>query len=137
VTSVEAPALLDPALIAVDDGEPSLRGWRCAACRRLAFGVKHVCPTCGSREGRETRLARTARLETWTRVFAQTEYVVGYALVGDGEDDQEVRVFAPLEVADEASLEPGQQVEIRFRTGTIVWGDERLHQYFVPGGRDG
>jgi uncharacterized OB-fold protein len=140
VTAVEAQgvaAVLDEALIAVGPGGPALRGWRCGSCGRLAFGVKRICPTCGARGGRETRLERTARLETWTRVLGKTEYIIGYGLVGDGEDEQEVRVFAPIDVPDEGRLRPGQPVDIRFRTGIIVWGDERLHHYFAPGGADG
>jgi uncharacterized OB-fold protein len=126
-------SVLDPALLAVDEPGPgpALRGWRCGSCGRLAFGLRRSCPTCGARGGRETLLERRGRLETWTRVFGETEYVVGYALVGDGEDDQEVRVFGPIDVADESGLAPGQELEVRFRTSALPAG-ERLHHYFAP-----
>jgi uncharacterized OB-fold protein len=130
--AVESPPqdapVLDAALVAADGG---LRGWRCDSCHRLVFGVKQICPNCGGRHGRETRLEQRARLETWTRVFGATDYIVGYCLVGDGEDDQEVRVFGPIDVTDEASLEPNQELEIRFKSSQLPNG-ERLHHYFVP-----
>jgi len=127
-------AVLDEALIAVGD-RPALRGWRCASCGRLAFGIKRICPTCGANEGRETRLEGVGALETWTKVFGQSAYVIGYGLVGDGEDDQRVRVFGPVEADGEGDLVPGLPVEIRFRVGTTVWGDERVHHFFAPEAR--
>jgi uncharacterized OB-fold protein len=134
VDDERATAVLDEALIAVGPAGPALRGWRCNSCGRLAFGIKRRCPTCGARDGRETRLESVGVLETWTRVFGQTEYVIGYAQVGDGEDEQRVRVFAPIDVADESELESGRPVELRFKVGTTVWGEERLHHSFAPGG---
>jgi uncharacterized OB-fold protein len=128
-------AVLDQALIAIEGGAPALRGWRCGSCGRLAFGVKRICPTCGAHEGRETKLQGVAALETWTRVFGQDDYVIAYALVGDGEDEQRVRVFAPVEAQDESALRPGLPVEIRFKVGTTVWGDERIHHFFTPEAR--
>jgi uncharacterized OB-fold protein len=130
-------AVLDDSLMAVGPTGPALRGWRCNSCGRLALGIKRLCPTCGSREGRETRLEAVGALETWTRVLGETAYVIGYAQVGDGEDEQRVRVFAPIDVADETGLRSGQPVELRFRVGTTVWGQERLHHVFTPGGIDG
>ena len=136
--AVEGPAeappapVLDASLLAlVAADSPVLRGWRCDSCHRLVFGVKLICPRCGSRDGRETRLEQRGRLETWTRVVGKTEYIVGYCLVGDGEDDQEVRVFGPLDVADESALRPNQPVEIRFKSSELAHG-ERIHHYFVP-----
>jgi hypothetical protein len=64
-------------------------------------------------------------------VFGATDYIVGYCLVGDGEDDQEVRVFGPIDVTDESSLEPNQELEIRFKSSELPHG-ERLHQFFTP-----
>jgi uncharacterized OB-fold protein len=132
-----ATAVLDEGLILAAPAGPVLRGWRCDSCGRLTFGVKRRCPTCGARSGRETRLESVATLETWTRVHGETEYVIGYGIVGDGADDQRVRVFAPIEVTDDSTLRAGQPVQIRFRVGTTVWGEERLHHYFAPEGADG
>jgi uncharacterized OB-fold protein len=129
-------AVLDGALILAPPDGPHLRGWRCAMCSRLAFGVKRLCPTCGHDGGRETRLEGHGTLETWTRVVGRTEYVIGYALVGDGVDEQRVRVFGPIDVANDDTLRVRQTVQVRFKVGNTVWGDERLHHYFVPEGPD-
>jgi uncharacterized OB-fold protein len=130
VVAPTAPPL-DGALIGSDPEGPYLRGWRCGRCARLAFGARRICATCGSPEGRETRLAAAGRLETWTRVVGRSEYMIGYGLFGDGEDDQEVRVLGPLDVSDEGELEHGQALELRFRVGELAAG-ERLHHYFAP-----
>jgi uncharacterized OB-fold protein len=126
-------AVVDPALIeSLPGGDLALRGWRCDSCGRLALASPERCPVCGARGGRTTHLGRTARLQTWSRVMADPPYIVGYALAGDGEDDQEVRVFGPLAVDDEGRLRVGQQVAIGFRTGVTTRGRERAHHYFAP-----
>jgi uncharacterized OB-fold protein len=131
VTAAAAP-VLDGALIATDSQSgTSLRGWRCERCHALAFGVRRICARCGSSKGHETRLSETGRLETWTRVAGRSEYVVGYGLFGDGEDEQVVRILGPIDLADEGVLAHGQAVKVRFKVGQVTSG-ERLHHYFVP-----
>jgi uncharacterized OB-fold protein len=129
----EAAPPLDPALIEpLPDGEAALRGWRCGSCGRLTLGARDLCPLCGSREGRATHLEPEGTLQTWTHVATEHDYVIAYALAGDGEDDQEVRVFGPVDVDDENELSVGQRLEIRFRSGPTPKGTTKLHHYFVP-----
>lgn len=128
----DAPPL-DPALIEpLPGGDAALRGWRCDSCGRLTLGARELCPLCGAREGRATHLASEARLQTWTHVATERDYVIAYALAGDGEDEQEVRVFGLVDVDDEDELSFGQRVEIRFRDGPTPKGNALLHHYFVP-----
>src|SRR4051794_968279 len=71
--------VLNPAFIALEEaGGAALRGWRCGDCGHLAYGIKRICPLCASRAGRETRLADSAVLQTWTSVPGDTPYVIGY-----------------------------------------------------------
>jgi uncharacterized OB-fold protein len=129
----EAAPPLDPALIEpLPGGEAALRGWRCGSCGRLTLGARELCPLCGSREGRATHLEPEASLQTWTHVAGEQGYIIGYAMAGDGEDEQEVRVFGLLDVDDEGELSFGQRLAIRFRSGPTVKGNSRLHHYFVP-----
>lgn len=126
-------AVVDAALIELlPGGRLALRGWRCETCGRLALASPELCPVCGARGGRTTHLAATARLQTWSRVVADPPYIIGYALAGDGEDGQEVRVFGPVAVDDEDRLQVGQAVAIGFRTGQTARGRERVHHYFAP-----
>ena len=129
------PPVFDPALVRTEpDGRYSLIGWRCSRCGRLAFGTRNVCPLCGFQGGRETRLSSISHLETWTRVVRhEGDYVVGYCLIGDGEDKQEVRVFGPIDVSDERLLSGGQPLEIRFDTSEIG-GLRRVHHVLTPRG---
>ena len=91
-----------------------------------------MCAICGASSGRETRLCGVGTLETWSRIVDKAgDYIVGYALVGDGADDQFVRVFGPIDAHDEATLRAGEPVAIRFGSRDVD-GGPRVHQYFVP-----
>jgi uncharacterized OB-fold protein len=124
--------LFDDSLIArgqVDD-DLSLIGWRCTRCARLSFGARRMCPFCGARSGRTTRLQDYGWLETWTTVSAKEHcYTVGYCMVGDGEDHQEVRVFGPLAVDDEAQLRSRQRIRVGFDQSEIA-GRNSVHHVF-------
>ena len=124
--------LFDDSLIArgeVDD-DLLLIGWRCTRCARLSFGARRMCPFCGARSGRMTRLQEHGWLETWTTVSAKEHrYTVGYCMVGDGEDDQEVRVFGPLVADDEAHLRSRQRIRIGFDQSVIA-GRTSVHHVF-------
>jgi uncharacterized OB-fold protein len=136
MTGAEPPVRpIDDRLLRVEP-EVVLRGWRCARCRRLSLGARETCPLCGNRAGRETSLLPTAVLETWTRVAATPSYVVAYARLGDGEDDQSVLLLGPIDVEDAegAPLHAGQRLEIRFSTSVLPAG-ARLHHRFVPEAR--
>ncbi len=107
-----------------------LIGWRCGRCHRLAFGVRAICPVCGGREGHTTRLNRRTRLETWTTVYTgEGDYTVAYCMAGDGEDDQEVRVFGPVAAGDEDELHAGQPMWIAF-DHSLIGGRDCVHHVF-------
>jgi uncharacterized OB-fold protein len=116
-----------------DPGGLWLIGWRCERCRRLAFGRRRICPACGSRSGRASCLEDVGELETWTTVYSGegSHYTVGYCLVGDGEDEQRVRVFGPIAVVDEGELRIGQLVSIGFDHSCLE-GREACHHVFHP-----
>lgn len=127
--------LFDETLLSRDGaGEPSLVGWRCDSCGRLAFGRKRICPICGATGGRETQLRRVGRLETWTTVSTkQGTYDIAYAMLNDGEDEQEVRVFGPIVAADIDGLEIGQQVSVEFDHSEIAGVDSVHHAFSADG----
>jgi crotonobetainyl-CoA:carnitine CoA-transferase CaiB-like acyl-CoA transferase/uncharacterized OB-fold protein len=116
-----------------DEGVPRLRGWRCSSCQKIAFGTRKLCPVCAHSGGEETVLGPHGNLETWSRVGSLEDgYLIGYALIGDGRDEQTVRVFGPIGVpaSEEAALGIGIPIAIEFKSSRI--GDEeRLHHSFV------
>jgi uncharacterized OB-fold protein len=131
--------LLDETLVGREaiSGQLWLIGWRCDRCQRLAFGQREICPACGGRGGRATRLERQARLETWTTVFTRDgSYSVAYCFIGDGEDQQEVRVFGPIAVDDELELRRGRRLELAFDHGDIADRDCVHHVFRLPVGGD-
>jgi uncharacterized OB-fold protein len=127
--------VFDEALVgrSSESSAPWLIGWRCARCGRLAFGRKRTCPVCGSRSGQLSRIEGPAELETWTTVYPKegSRYSVGYCLAGDGQDEQRVRVFGPIVVADENELRIGQTMSIGFAHSHLD-GREACHHAFYP-----
>jgi uncharacterized OB-fold protein len=125
---------LNPVYVGRDAAGPVLRAWRCNPCGHLSFGMRGRCPACGLAEGRETALASRGELETWTRVATREGgYVIGYALLGDGHDDQRIRVLGPVEAESDDVLSIGMPVRVVFTTSGA--GDEsRAHHLFVPDG---
>ncbi len=109
-----------------DPGDVWLVGWRCSACDHLSFGARRICGLCGCRSGRLTRLSEHGVLDTWTTVIGQPSYVIGYCLVGDGEDAQTVRLFGPLAVSSEEHLLRGQAILLEF-TSSVIRAERRLH----------
>lgn len=123
--------LFDETLVVSGDDGLELIGWRCSRCERLTFGHARMCPMCGSSEGRDTRLSALGRLETWTSVSVPSgSYDIGYVMLGDGEDDQEVRVLGPLVTDDVAELRSGQTVRVGFDHSEIL-GVDSVHHVFL------
>jgi hypothetical protein len=58
-------------------------------------------------------------------------YIVAYAQLGDGRDEQSVRVLGPIDLEHEPALERGRRLAVRFRVSSLR-GRDRLHHYFVP-----
>jgi CoA:oxalate CoA-transferase len=126
--------LLNTNFMAPGSGEDVavLLGWRCAKCSALALGKHAVCGICGNKTGRVTQLANEGVLETWSRIATRKGgYIIGYALVGDGEDDRRVRIFGPIDAVDESILTAGERIAIRFRRSDVN-GKSRLHHTFIP-----
>jgi crotonobetainyl-CoA:carnitine CoA-transferase CaiB-like acyl-CoA transferase/uncharacterized OB-fold protein len=126
--------LLNMSFMAAGEGpdEAVLLGWRCAKCSVLALGEHAFCGVCGNKGGRITVLSNEGVLETWSSVATRAGgYIIGYALLGNEEDNQRVRVFGPIETPSEDTLVAGEHVVVEYRRSEIN-GKTRLHHVFVP-----
>lgn len=133
-SSASGGDLLNRSLMAQGESpdEAVLLGWRCAKCSALAFGEHVFCGICGNKTGRITHLSQEGALETWSRIATRGGgYIVGYVLFGDGEDDQRVRVFGPIEAPSEDALTAGEHIVVEYLRSEIN-GKMRLHHVFIP-----
>lgn len=124
--------LFDATLLTRTGDSLALVGWRCDRCDRLALGVRLMCPVCGASDGRTTTLLDHGTLETWTTVTTRDgSYMVAYALLRDGVDSQETRVFAPIAAESDDALTIGQSVRLGF-DHRVIAGIDSVHHVFLP-----
>ena len=114
---------VDPALFVDETDPPRLRGGECADCATVTFPFQDTCPRCCGERITERALGTRGRLWTWTiQAFAPKlpyrgprtpdafrPYGVGYV-----ELPGEVRVEAPLTVADPERLRIGMEMDLAF-----------------------
>lgn len=94
-----------------------LEAAQCTGCGKVMFPPRLVCPDCGKRDFKPTRLNETGTVQTFTIIhvspdqFAtQTPYVIGIVDLGDG-----VRIMSQIVDCAPNEVTIGSKVQIVFR----------------------
>jgi uncharacterized OB-fold protein len=115
------------------DGEPRLRGQRCAACGATFLRRRNGCASCGLREFDLADLPRAGRLRTFTVVHRGTRgdpFVSAVVELDDGTVVKANLVDSPLD-PDQIAL--GGRVElVTFTVGSDSHGTEAVAFGYRP-----
>jgi len=90
---------------------------QCEKCNKKYFPPRLVCPECGNRDLKKTKIAEKGKIISYTIIRVppsqykdQAPYAVGVVKMEDG-----VKVMGQIVDCDFEALEVGKQVKIEFR----------------------
>jgi len=108
-----------------------LEAGKCANCGYVCFPPRLVCPRCGGREFKKTKLADSGKIITYTIIRVPPHQYVDQApfAVGIAEQDDGTRLTAQIVDCNFEDLKIGMRVKIEFRkiyeegeAGIIAYG---------------